>query len=1014
MKHNKTGNTKLQRSLLATALVSCMALTTPAFAQTATATLRGTVAGASAGTQVTATNVATGSSRTTQTSANGSYSLVGLPPGTYTVRSGSTEQTVTLSVASTSTLNLAADTGVAETAAEGPVTDMGTVVVSAPLLKDVKTSEVGNTVSLRQIQQLPQASRNFLEFADTVPGMAFTTDDQGRTSLRGGATNSASGNLYIDGVGQKGYVETGGVAGQQNSRGNPFPQLAIGEYKVITSNYKAEYGQITGAAVTAATRSGTNEFEGEAYYRYTDEKLREKRASEEAPGAEKTDSLVREWGLAFGGPILRDRMHFFVAYEKKDFITPRVVTPGTNTEAFVQFLPQDVQDAFGPIVAPFEEDLYFGKVSWDITDRDRVELSAQVRDETQLDVSSGQRALEHGSLTSNKDKRATLRWQHSADAWFNELLVSTEDNEVSPSVTSIGNGEIYRVLIRNDAGEVTEQRTIIEAGPAAGFDARFRGQKGWSIADNFTLTNLNWHGDHTIKIGASYKDIELTSLEGDSVNPQFFYEVDQNGVASTPYQVEYLAEFDVPGQQLRVVTTGEQYGFFIQDDWEVNDKLTLNLGVRWDYEKNPSYTDYVTPAEFVAALNSDDPANPGQPWSNRLLASGIDVNDYISTGNNREDFKDAWAPRFGFSYDIGADERHVIHGGAGRSYDRNLFKDMAFEVNKGILSPLQVYFEDPATGECYRDDRPCTPWDPVYLQDISGLGTVVTGGKENFMLDNDIKTPYSDQFSLGMSNQLGDWLTDVTVQRILSYDGLIYTLLNRYPDGSFFQNGSQPWGEPVPGYLNTVVGTNGIESQNTQLLVSFDKPYTKASGWSMSVAYTHTDAKHNRKKDDPFAFDGATIDGYPFIWVDGVPKHRLVVAGSVDGPWGLTFGGKVVLETPRPVNEVGCWGARPANGSHCQPWGAEPPGNGSFLVGGDIWGYRTVDLQVTKEFSLGDTVKMTARVNALNIFNYKNYSQFTTSSPGADGVFDPTFVYNRTGEMYYQPRTLSFELGLKF
>jgi hypothetical protein len=218
----------------------------------------------------------------------------------------------------------------------------------------------------------------------------------------------------------------------------------------------------------------------------------------------------------------------------------------------------------------------------------------------------------------------------------------------------------------------------------------------------------------------------------------------------------------------------------------------------------------------------------------------------------------------------------------------------------------------------------------------------------------------------------------------------------------------------VPGYLNTVVGTNGIESQNTQLLVSFDKPYTKASGWSMSVAYTHTDAKHNRKKDDPFAFDKATIDEYPFIWVDGVPKHRLVVAGSVDGPWGLTFGGKVVLETPRPVNEVGCWGARPEDGSHCQPWGAEPPGNGSFLVGGDIWGYRTVDLQVTKEFSFGDTVKMTARVNALNIFNYKNYSQFTTNSPGADGVFDPTFVYNKTGEMYYQPRTLSFELGLKF
>jgi outer membrane receptor protein involved in Fe transport len=1017
---SKQRNNRLQRSLLATALVSCLAVTTADLhAQTANATLRGTVAGASAGTEVTATNVETGATRRTQTADNGNYSLVGLQPGTYTVRSGGSEQTVTLSVASTATLNLQANTGVAETPTQGPVTDIDTVVVSAPLLKDVKTSEVGNTVSLRQIQQLPQASRNFLEFADTVPGMAFTTDDQGVTSLRGGATNSASGNLYIDGVGQKGYVESGGVAGQNASRGNPFPQLAIGEYKVITSNYKAEYGQITGAAVTAATRSGTNEFEGELYYRYTDEKLREKRAAEEAPGAEKTDSLTREWGAAVGGPIIRDRMHFFVAYEKKDFINPRVVAPAANAGEFVQFLPPSEQAKFGPVVAPFEEDLYFGKISWEVTDRDRVELSAQVRDETQLDSVGGQRALEHGRDLINKDKRGTLRWEHSADTWFNELLLTTEDNEVNPFPTSIGNGIIYKVLERNAAGAVTGEPTVIETGPSSGFDAFIRSQEGWSIANNLTFTNLAWNGDHTVKIGASYKDIELTAQDGGSINPQFSYEVRPGGVAPTPYRVDYLGEFDVEGQRTRVVTQGKQYAFFIQDDWAVNDHLTLNLGLRWDYEENPAYTDYVTPAEFVTALYSDDPANPGQPWANRLLPSGIDAADYISTGNNRDDFKDAWAPRFGFSYDIGADERHVIHGGAGRSYDRNLFKELAFEVSKGVLSPLAVYFQDPATGQCYRNDRTCVPWDPNYLNDIGPLGTSVTGAKEIFMLNNDIQTPYSDQFSLGMSNQVGDWLTDITVQRILSYDGLIYTLINRYPDGSFFRNGSQPWGEPVPGFNNTIIGNNGIESQNTQVLVSLDKPYTKASGWSMSVAYTHTDAKHNRKKDDPFAFDKATIDQYPFIWVDGVPKHRLVLAGSIDGPWGLTFGGKIVLETPRPINEVRNYGNVAPDGSTAQPFGAEPPGTGSFLIGGDIWGYRTVDLQATKEFNLGDRVSMTARINVLNVFDYKNYSSFSVIEAGPDGadsggVYDPTFEYNKFGDMYYVPRTLSVELGLKF
>lgn len=1014
--HNRVPR-QINRSILACALASCMAMATPqVMAQTANANLRGVVLAdstPSAGAEVTATNVATGAVRRTRTNANGNYSLIGLTPGTYTVESGGTSRTVTLSVASNSTLNLQSG-GVAE-AAPQEATDLGAVTVTATMLKDVKTSEVGNTVSLRQIQQLPQATRNFLEFADTVPGMAFNTDAQGFTSLRSGATNSSSSNIYIDGVGQKGYVESGGIAGQGASRGNPFPQLAIGEYKVITSNYKAEFGQVSGAAVTAATRSGTNEFEGEAYYRYTDESMREKRADEEAPGVEKVESQTKEWGVAFGGPIIRDRLHFFFAYENKDLINPRTVVPNSNASDFVQYLPGDVQALFGPVNPPFEEDLYFGKLSWSVTDDDLVEFSAQYRDEVQVDSVGGQRSAEHGRDVINKDKRTTLRWQHSAAAWTNELLFTTEDTQTNPFPTSIGNGAIYAVLNRNAVGDVTDEWTLIETGPSSGFDAFQRQQKGWAVADNLTFHNFSWHGDHTVKIGVGYKDIELTAQDGGAINPQFKYEVDATGVSATPYRVDYLGIFDVAGQQPRVVTQGKQYSFYIQDDWDVNEKLQLNLGIRWDYEENPAYTDYVTPAEFVTALYADDPDNPGQPWANRLLPSGMNAADYISTGNNRDDFKDAWAPRLGFSYDLDGDERHVIHGGAGRSYDRNLFKELAFEVTKGTLSPLAVYFQDPDTGECYRDDgRPCVVWDPAYLNDVNALGSIVQGAKEMFMLNNELKTPYSDQFSLGMSNQIGAWLTDVTFQRILAYDGLIFTLINRYPDGSFFQNGSQPWGEPVPGFLNTIIGNNGIESQNSQVLLSAEKPYTKESGWGVSFAYTHTDAKHNRKKEDPFAFDGARIEDYPFITVDGVPKHRFVASGSLDGFWGITFGAKIVLETPRPFNEIRDYGYRPPDGSFAQPFAYTPAGTGKFLIGGDIWGYRTLDLQATKEFSFGDRFKVSARLNLLNALNYKNYSSFNLISAGANGVLDPQVEVNRFGDMYYVPRTWSFELGVKF
>lgn len=1014
MKIHRHNSRRPSPSLLACALASCMLVSTPqVLAQTANANLRGQVmvdSAPAAGTEVIATNVNTGAVRRAQTNANGGYTLIGLSPGTYRVEAGGATETVTLSVASNATLNLQSG-GVAEAAPQDATTLEG-VTVTAPLLKDVRTSEVGNTISLRQIRQLPQASRNFLEFADTVPGMAFNTDPQGFTTLRSGATSTNANNLYIDGIGQKGYVEAGGIAGQSQTRGNPFPQLAIGEYKVITSNYKAEYGQVSGAAVTAATRSGTNEFEGEAYYRYTDESFREKRPDEEELDVDKVESRTREYGAAFGGPIIRDRLHFFLVYEYKDIATARSVVPNPNAADFAQFLPPDVQAQYGPASTPFEEDLFFGKLSWNVTDDDLVELSGQYRDEVQVDSVGGQRAAIHGRDVVNKDERITLRWQHSADNWLNELIATTEDTQNNPLPRGIGNGTIYAVFNRNpDTGDVQDEWTMIETGPSSGFDARQRQQDGWSVADNFTFTGFD---DHTIKMGVAYKDITLTAQDAGAINPQFRFELDETGVASQPYRVDFLAPFDVPGQQQSVVTDAEQYAFFIQDDWAVNDKLILNYGVRWDYEKNPAYTNFVTPQSFVDALNSEDPANPGQPWGNRLLASGLNPNDYISTGDNREDFKDGWAPRVGFSYDVNADERHVVHGGAGRSYDRNLFSVLALEVSKAALSPVAVYFEDPETGECYRDDgRACVAWDPSYLQDLTPIANP-TNSIELFLHNNELKTPYSDQFSIGMSNQVGDWLTDVTVQRILSYDGFIFTLINRYPDGSFFQNGSQPWGEPVPGFANTILGNNGIESQNTQLLLSADKPYTKESGWGLSVAYTHSDAKHNRKLDDNFAFDKPTIGEYPFITADGVPKHRFVMAGSIDGPWGITFGAKIVLETPRPLNEVRDYGYRPPDGSSAQPFAYTPPGTGKFLIGGDIWGYRTVDFQATKEFKFGDRVAMTARVNLLNAFNFKNYSSFNLISPGSDGQLDPQVEVNKAGDSLYFPRTLTFELGLKF
>src|SRR5690606_7794683 len=269
-------STRHNRTLLACALASCMLLAAPqVLAQSTAATIRGQVSADSApagGATVTATNLATGLTRSATSSASGNYNLAGLPPGTYrldvTANGQTSSQNITVQVGQTATVNLGVG-GVAETAPAGEATDLATVTVTAPIAVETKTSEIATYVSQKQIDALPQASRNFLAFADTVPGMIFETGADGSSKLRSGAQNSNGINVFIDGVGQKNYVLKGGVSGQDSSSGSPFPQLAIGEYKVITSNYKAEYDQISSAAVTAVTKSGTNEFEGSFFWDYT-------------------------------------------------------------------------------------------------------------------------------------------------------------------------------------------------------------------------------------------------------------------------------------------------------------------------------------------------------------------------------------------------------------------------------------------------------------------------------------------------------------------------------------------------------------------------------------------------------------------------------------------------------------------------------------------------------------------------------------------------------------------------
>ncbi|MEO8063204.1 MAG: TonB-dependent receptor [Pseudomonadota bacterium] len=983
------------RSLIGAAVAAVLAAPTVSWSQSADATLRGKT---TADADVTAKNVATGTTRRTKASSDGTYTIAGLPPGTYRVDAGpGTETIVTLSVASTATLDLGAASGAVET--EAPMQE---VTVTGRRLNEVRTSEIGTTVSQAQIANVPQMTRNFLEFADTVPGVVFEVDGKGRTSIRGGAQNENGVNLYIDGVGQKGYVRSG-VSGQAgDTQGNPFPQLAIGEYKVITSNYKAEYDQISSAAITALTRSGTNELKVEAFGTYTADNFRAKTPGEVDTGR-KAESESKEYGIAVGGPIIQDRLHFFLTYEAKRYQTPvTVIADNSPPPGVVEALPADVLAQLGTGAIVFDEDLFFAKLDWAMSDADSMQFSAKIRDETSAGDQTGTGVAASAAVdTDNTDKRYELSWKHDGAGWLNEVQATYEDAFYVPHINNSGsNGAQFTFIRGSDNPRII---SVDGADPRAGQN---KGQKGWSIGDTITFTDITWlGGDHTIKAGIKYKSVELTAADSIPGNPVFYYDSTTAGAATIPWKATFalpLAGFDS-----QVTSEDKQLGIFAQDDWTVNDHLTLNLGLRWDLEKNPSYLDFKTPQFVIDGINAE--VAPGVTFGESVGLStdphtAYDINDYISTGNNRKAFTTAFQPRLGFSYDMDGDQQHVVFGGVGRAYDRTLYDYLQLEQTKFALATTDVFINT-VDHPCDTTTSNCFNWDPAFASDPNALPTLLNGmAGEVDLINNDLKVPYSDQFSVGMRNRVGDWNTTASISRIISKDGFVFTLGHRRVDGSFWQNRGQPWDFHPATTGNMLIGDNGIETKSTQLLLSADKPFTEESRWGTSLAYTYTAATQNRDINEHYAFDQVSIKEYKWVTSNAAAKHRLVATGTVSAPWGITVAGKLTWSTPIPRTVNSCLNGDATfdNDAPCE----------AFTYTVDDKGYQSLDLQATKNFQIGDAGSFYLRLDALNVTNAHNFVDFQDENLPVGLVIGGR--YNRNGNITGLPRTLRMSFGVKF
>jgi len=971
----------------ALAVAAMLALAAPcALAQSSGATLRGAVSsagGSAANAEVVATNIANGYTLRIRANANGDYALIGLPPGTYKITAtaeGKTSETqITLQVGQAATLDLAV--------APQPATTLNTVtVVGAAAVQDKGTSEVGTYVTTQQLQRLPQVTRNFLSQADLAPGVNVEYDSQGNVKLRSGASSRDSVNVFIDGVGQKDYVLRGGTSGQDNSRGNPFPQSAIGEYKVITQNYKAEFDQVSSAVITAVTKSGTNEFHGDAFVDHTGANLRAATPAEKTAGY-KTDSSQEQYGVSVGGAIVKDVLHYFIAYEGKRNHDPQSVVADAHP-SITALLPASIASLQGPTQSPFQEDLLFSRIDYSLDDRNHFDLSFKYRNEKDLKNIGGTATQPFSSNNAIREKRLDLHYQFTADRFTNEARITYENVFFGQIPVSGDNGAIYTYFPANN----TNPTTVLQAGGNNFFQQK--SQRGLALQNDLTYTGID---SHVIKVGAKIKWVTVDALEQGNATPQYFYDL-QSSTASTPYRVDV-------GYALAGIGDGstssknKQLGLYLQDDWEVNKRLTLNLGARYDIEWSPTYLDHVTPADVLAAFGSQDAntgAPAGQTYTQTLARGGVNINDYISNGSNRKSFTGGFAPRLGFSYDLTGDKNNVVFGGYGRSYDRNIFDVLQLENTKGTYPSATLQFNG-VNGGCAPGQATCLAWNPSYGT-RAGLQPLIVAntGREIDLLSNNLKTPYSDQFSLGIRNAIGIWQTEATISHIAQRDGFVWLLGNRQPNGNFYDAGhvsGPPFGYPIPGMGSLILGTNGIKSDVDSLFLKLDKPYTKSSGWGVTFAYTysHTRENHNTADDFSYLLDYPTAAFSPMLQSSAVPKHKLVATGTYDLPWGVIGSAKVTLATPKVIRDFNCNGQ--ANGDCI----ADTVPSRSF---------RQVDLSLSKGFRLGGNINAGLRVDMINAFNYYNWQDYNV----VWGALGTASVATPTGTLSAPPRTVKVGL----
>lgn len=913
----------------AAALLLLVAAPAALRAQATTATLSGTVSdtgGVVPGATIAAKDVESGFVTDATTGPDGSFALPGLRPGVYEVTVSMDQykpqtRTVQLLVGQTVSANfrISPDLLVVEQ-----------VQVVGTRLVETRTPEIATNVTSDQIRYLPQSTRNFLNFAALAPGVRVTPGDDNK-QMTAGALAASQTNVFIDGVSYKNDVIEGGVVGQDSSRGNPFPQSAVQEFQVLTQNYKAEYEKASSAIVTAVTRSGGNRFSGEGFAIYQDKALVQNEIVDRHDGVyEVTEFDPKptydrwQWGVSLGGPIVRDKLQFFGSYEENRQNRDNLVRLGGTTGAPAS-LVESLRGNEGVFLSPFREKLLFTKGSYQPRRGHQVELTYNLRTESDIKSFGDQTAYSAAENVRNRVHSALGRWQVAASGnWLNELYVSWQQYRWNPLPINYDLvGQDFQGLMRI-GGRDTQQKFV---------------QERLSLRDDHTRF-VQWRGGHALKGGAvvSFNNYEVAKEF--TKNPIFRYRSQEQW--GLPFEATY------GGGDPNLDTRNFQLGFFAQDDWAIGSRLTINVGLRWDYESDMLNNDYVTPDAVRAAV-----------------APFVDPARYFTDGDDRPAFYQAWQPRVGFSYDLTGDGRTVAFGGWGRYYDRVLYN---YTLDERFRQQYAVRTFRFSTDGAPRDGNQTIVWNPAYLS-AAGLDGLIASGvapnPEVFLTANDTRPPVSDQFSAGVRQRVGPFVMSASYSGVRSRNGFTFLFGNRRADGSCCQS--------IPGYSNILISSDDKQAWYDALYFQADKPYGgDRVKWGMSLTYTLGRAEQNGG--DLFSLDFPTVADYPRYPTSTDERNRLVMSGIAGLPGEFIVSTLITLGSGTPYNVDDQSRGGGVNERVLSRNGGRPP-QYAFIFP-DAWAYRSVDLRLEKMFRVGGTSRVSFSIEGVNIFSFDNFKDF--------------------------------------